>query len=77
MLVLVTGYIVDEKGKVEDMIKRYNEAVKELSRFEGDIARTHEEDMKREARIKREKAAEKLKEKQAAEAEKKNAAKDK
>ena len=80
MLVLVTGYIVDEKGKVEDMIKRYNDAVKELSRFEGDIARTHEEDMKREARIKREKekkAAEKLKEKQAAEAEKKNAAKDK
>ena len=83
MLVLVTGYIVDEKGKVEDMIKRYNEAVKELSRFEGDIARTHQEDMKREERIKREKAAEKqkkeaeaLKAKAAAEAEKKNTAKD-
>ena len=84
MLVLVTGYIVDEKGKVEDMIKRYNEAVKELSRFEGDIARTHEEDMKREARIKREKAAEKqkkeaeaLKAAAADNAEKKNTAKDK
>ena len=59
MLVLVTGYIVDEKGKVEDMIKRYNEAVKALSIFEGEIAKSHREDQEREARIKREKAAKK------------------
>ena len=55
MLVLVTGYIVDEKGKVEEMIKRYNEAVKTLSKFEGDIATAHAEDIKREERIRRKK----------------------
>ena len=74
MLVLVTGYIVDEKGKVEDMIKRYNQAVKELSKFEGKIAETHKTDMEREARIKREKAARKLEKE--AEALKKKAAAD-
>ncbi len=52
MLVLVTGYIVDEKGKVEDMIKRYNDAVKALSKFEGDIDEAHRKDLEREARIK-------------------------
>ncbi len=57
MLVLVTGYIVDEKGKVEDMIKRYNEAVKSLSKFEGEIADAHAEDLRREERIRRERAA--------------------
>jgi len=61
MLVLVTGYIVDEKGKVEDMIKRYNEAVKALSVFEGEIADAHKADMEREERIRKEKAAEKAK----------------
>ena len=61
MLVLVTGYIVDEKGKVEDMIKRYNQAVKALSKFEGDIAEAHKIDLDREARIKKEKAEKKLK----------------
>lgn len=55
MLVLVTGYIVDEKGKVEEMIKRYNEAVKTLSKFEGEIATAHAEDIKREERIRRKK----------------------
>ena len=61
MLVLVTGYIVDEKGKVEDMIKRYNQAVKELSKFEGDIAMAHKIDMEREERIRKEKAEKRLK----------------
>ncbi|MBE6367291.1 MAG: type II secretion system protein GspD [Lentisphaerae bacterium] len=59
MLVLVTGYIVDEKGKVEDMVKRYNEAVKSLSKFEGEIAEAHAEDLIREARIRLEKAEKK------------------
>ena len=54
MLVLVTGYIVDEKGKVEDMIKRYNDAVKALSKFEGDIAQAHAEDVKRMERLREE-----------------------
>lgn len=57
MLVLVTGYIVDERGKVEDMIKRYNEAVKTLSKFEGQIAETHAADMDREERLRRERQA--------------------
>jgi len=56
--VLVTGYIVDERSKVEDMIKRYNEAVKTLSIFEGELAEQHEADLKREARIKRERETE-------------------
>ncbi|MBR2357842.1 MAG: type II secretion system secretin GspD [Lentisphaeria bacterium] len=73
MLVLVTGYIVDEKGKVEDMIKRYNQAVKELSKFEGEIAEAHKLDMEREERIKREKEARKL-QKEADELKKKAAA---
>ena len=61
MLVLVTGYIVDEKGKVEDMIKRYNQAVKALSKFEGEIAEAHKIDLEREERIRKEKAEKKLK----------------
>ena len=58
MLVLVTGYIVDERSKVEDMIKRYNEAVKTLSIFEGKLAEQHEADLKREERIRRERETE-------------------
>ena len=38
------------------MIKRYNEAVKALSTFEGEIAEAHRKDLEREARIQREKA---------------------
>jgi len=33
LLVLVTGYIVDEKSRVEDLIKRYNEALNSLNQF--------------------------------------------
>ena len=58
MLVLVTGYIVDERSRVEDMIKRYNVAVKTLSLFEGKLAEQHEADLKREARIRHEREAE-------------------
>ncbi len=76
MLVLVTGYIVDEKGKVEDMIKRYNQAVKELSKFEGEISEAHKIDLEREERIRKEKAEKRLQqeaEKLKKEAERKNA----
>ncbi len=34
LLVMITCYIIDEKSRVEDMIQRYNESVKTLSRFE-------------------------------------------
>ncbi|MBR7145424.1 MAG: type II secretion system secretin GspD [Lentisphaeria bacterium] len=61
MLVLVTGYIVDEKGKVEDMIKRYNQAVKALSKFEGEISEAHKIDLEREERIRKEKEEKKRK----------------
>jgi len=33
LLVLVTGYIVDEKSRVEELIKRYNEALTSLNQF--------------------------------------------
>ena len=55
------------------MIKRYNQAVKELSKFEGEIAEAHKLDMEREERIKREKEARKL-QKEADELKKKAAA---
>ena len=31
ILVMVTGYIVDERSPVEEMIKRYNDAIKALN----------------------------------------------
>ena len=34
ILVMITGYVVDEKSPVEDMIKRYNDAIKALNEFE-------------------------------------------
>ena len=34
ILVLITGYIVNEKSKVEDLIKRYNEALDTLNDFD-------------------------------------------
>lgn len=34
ILLLVTGHIIDEKSRVEDMIKRYNDAVKSLNEFD-------------------------------------------
>lgn len=37
ILVLVTGYIVNEKSPVEEMLKRYNDAVNSLNSFSKDI----------------------------------------
>ena len=34
VLVMVTGHIVNEHSPVEDMIKRYNDAVKSLNDFD-------------------------------------------
>ncbi len=53
MLVMVTGYIINEKSPVEDMVKRYNNAVRALSLFEGDIDEENRKDVERTLRIKR------------------------
>lgn len=37
ILVMITGYIVDEKSKVEDMIKRYNDALGALNDFDNKL----------------------------------------
>jgi len=37
ILVLVTGYIVNERSQIEDLIKRYNEALKSLNTFDGTL----------------------------------------
>lgn len=47
LLVLVTGYIVNGKSPVEEMIRRYNSSVKALSLFEGDIEKKEKEDAER------------------------------
>ncbi len=47
LLVLVTGYIVNGKSPVEEMIRRYNSSVKALSLFESDIEKKNAEDEKR------------------------------
>lgn len=57
MLVLVTGYIINEKSPVEDMVKRYNNAVKALSIFEGDIDEQHRKDLEHTRRVKLQKGA--------------------
>ena len=42
LLVLITGYIVDEKSDVEEMINRYDEAVKALNEFCSDLGDSQE-----------------------------------
>ena len=37
ILVLVTGYIVNERNKVEELIARYNDALRALNDFEDNI----------------------------------------
>jgi general secretion pathway protein D len=37
ILVLITGYIVNEKSPIEDMLKRYNDAIHSLNSFDKDI----------------------------------------
>ena len=47
LLVLVTGYIVNGKSPVEEMIRRYNSSVKALSLFESDMEKKDKEDAER------------------------------
>lgn len=51
LLVLITCYIINEKSPVEDMVKRYNESVKTLARFEQDIETREEQDRERAAEV--------------------------
>ena len=34
VLVLITGYIINEKSKLEEMITRYNDAIEALNKFD-------------------------------------------
>lgn len=47
MLVMITCYIIDEKSRVEDMVRRYNESVKTLSQFEMTIEKMEISDLER------------------------------
>ena len=38
ILVLVTGYIVNERNKVEELIERYNDALKALNDFDDNLS---------------------------------------
>ncbi len=37
LLMLITGYIINERSPVEDMLRRYNESVKALNQFENSL----------------------------------------
>ena len=37
ILVLITGYIVNEKSPIEEMIKRYNDAIKALNKYDSQL----------------------------------------
>ena len=37
ILVLITGFIVNEKSPIEDMIKRYNDAIKALNKYDNEL----------------------------------------
>ena len=44
ILVLITGYIVNEKSPIEDMIKRYNDAIKALNKYDSQLGDRPEAD---------------------------------
>lgn len=54
MLVLITGYIINEKSPVEEMVRRYNNAVRTLSTFERNLEEEHQKDVENLKRIKAE-----------------------
>lgn len=63
LLVLITGYIINEQSPLEDIIRRYNESVRAINTFEARIAHEHEKDMEQLRKAKEEemkKEAEKL-----------------
>jgi len=47
LLVLITGYIINEKSPVEDMLRRYNQSVKAISTFENQLEEEHARDLER------------------------------
>jgi len=57
MLVLITGYIINEKSPVEEMVRRYNNSVRSLSVFERKLETEHARDMERLRRTRKEQEA--------------------
>jgi general secretion pathway protein D len=57
MLVLITGYIINEKSPVEEMVRRYNNAVRTLSTFERKLEDEHARDVERLKQVKQEREA--------------------
>lgn len=47
LLVMITCYIINEKSRVEDMVRRYNESVKTLSKFEKALEDKNTSDLER------------------------------
>ena len=57
MLVLITGYIINEKSPVEEMVRRYNNAVRTISTFERKLEDEHQQDVERLKQVKEEREA--------------------
>lgn len=57
MLVLITGYIINEKSPVEEMVRRYNHAVRTLSTFERKLEDEHQKDVERLQQVREEREA--------------------
>ena len=47
LLIIITGYIIDERSPVEDLLRRYNESVRALNKFEMLLDDEHRKDQKR------------------------------
>ena len=57
MLVLITGYIINEKSPVEEMVRRYNNAVRTISTFERKLEDEHQQDVERLKQVKEDREA--------------------
>jgi len=45
VLMMITGFIIDERSPVEDMLNRYNESVRELNSFENELDEEYRKDV--------------------------------
>ncbi|MBO5763418.1 MAG: hypothetical protein J6R85_06055 [Lentisphaeria bacterium] len=59
LLVLITGHIIDEKSPVEEMLKRYHNAVSAISKFENELEQQHLEDLAAAEAVRQRRTAEK------------------
>ncbi len=51
LLVLVTGYIVNGQSPIEEMVRRYDNSVRELSKFENQVDKQLREDAERRVKV--------------------------